>query len=84
MTSDAMWAYGLLIAIGYGFYRLIKWGINTHKAMNEKMRHAARRCEHVDEPNHDRIACYLKQTSMAQSGISGFIIVMLLIAGPAR
>jgi hypothetical protein len=63
MNSEGLWAIGILALIPYGVYRLWK---RSKRIMEENMKKAAAmewKCNHVDEPNHDRIACYNSQST---------------------
>jgi hypothetical protein len=57
MSSEGLWAIGMLIAIGYGIYRLWKkLTKDMHEAIKKNV-HIEWKCTHDNEPNHDRIAC---------------------------
>jgi hypothetical protein len=57
MNNDGLWAIGILIAAGYGLYRLIK---RVNKSLDGAVNNILAqewRCAHNNEPNHDRISC---------------------------
>jgi hypothetical protein len=57
MSSEGIWAIGMLVAIAYGLYRLIK---SVNKSLDGAVNHILAqewKCTHNNEPNHDRIAC---------------------------
>jgi hypothetical protein len=63
MNSEGWWSIGILVAMGYGIYRLWKKLTNTMEENIEKRASAEWKCNHTDEPNHDRIACYNNQAT---------------------
>lgn len=78
MDSDGLFAIGMLVAIAYGFYRLIKWAQKQAKMANDNAEKAGWRCAHIDEPNHDRIACYsMSQRSQALLTVGLFMFLAI-------
>lgn len=78
MWEVLLWLSPIIALIAWGLYRRIK-------AREERVyiprKPVINRCEHVDEPNHDRIACYMTQLAHVQGGIAVFSIIMLLMVG---
>lgn len=80
MWEILLWLSPIIALMAWGLYRWIKAREERVHCILPKP--IINRCEHINEPNHDRVACYMGQMYSVQAGISIFIIVMLLIAGP--